>query len=165
MNKGLRILGWTAMGLLAVSVFGLVTMLLWNWLVPVLFNGPIIGFWQALGLLVLSKLLFWGAGGKGNHWRSRGYQNHWKNKVYNKFSSMTPEEREALKQKMKEKWCHWEESGSSKDSSTSNDWRRGSVKNRLKSDKKIERWPDLFVQGNCGNFCNVESFLSFAALC
>jgi len=158
MNKGLRILGWTAMGLLAVSVFGLVTMLLWNWLVPVLFNGPIIGFWQALGLLVLSKLLFWGAGGKGNH-------NHWKNKVYNKFSSMTPEEREALKQKMKEKWCHWEESGSSKDSSTSNDWRRGSVKNRLKSDKKIERWPDLFVQGNCGNFCNVESFLSFAALC
>ena len=136
MNKGLRILGWTAMGLLAVSVFGLVTMLLWNWLVPVLFNGPIIGFWQALGLLVLSKLLFWGAGGKGNHWRSRGYQNHWKNKVYNKFSSMTPEEREALKQKMKEKWCHWEESGSSKDSSTSNDWRRGSVKKSLKKWQK-----------------------------
>lgn len=121
MNKGMKILGWTAVGLLAISVFGLVTMLLWNWLVPALFNGPVISFWQALGLLVLSKLLFWGAGGKGNHWRSHRYQNHWKNKFYNKFSSMTPEEREALKQKMKEKWCHWEEGGSSKDSATSND--------------------------------------------
>ena len=86
------------MGVLAVTIFGLATMLLWNWLVPVLFNGPVISFWQALGLLVLSKLLFWGAGGKG-HWRSHGYQNHWKNKFYNKFSSMTPEERETLKQK------------------------------------------------------------------
>ena len=164
MNKGLRILGWTAMGLLAVSVFGLVTMLLWNWLVPVLFNGPVISFWQALGLLVLSKLLFWGAGGKGHNWRSRGYQNHWKNKFYNKFSSMTPEERENLKQKMKEKWCHWEGSSSSKESAGSNDWRHDSVKNHSKSDKKVERWCVLFVQGNCGNFCNVESFLSFAAL-
>lgn len=121
MNKGMRILGWTALGLLAVSVFGLVTMLLWNWLVPVLFNGPVITFWQALGLLILSKLLFWGAGGKGNHWRSHHYQNHWKNKFYNKFASMTPEERQALKEKMKEKWCHWEGTGSSKDSATSND--------------------------------------------
>ena len=120
MNKGLRILAWTAMGVLAVTAFGLVVMLLWNWLVPVLFNGPIIGFWQALGLLVLSKLLFWGGGGKGHNWRSNSYQNHWKNKFYNKFSSMTPEEREALKQKMKEKWCHWEESSSPKDSSGSN---------------------------------------------
>ena len=121
MNRGMRILGWTAMGLLAVSIFGLVTMFLWNWLVPVLFNGPIISFWQALGLLVLSKLLFWGAGAKGSHWRSHGYQNHWKNKFYNKFSSMTPEERQALKEKLKEKWCHWEETGSSKDSAPSND--------------------------------------------
>jgi len=121
MNKGMRILGWAAMGVLAVTIFGLVTMLLWNWLVPVLFNGPIISFWQALGLLILSKLLFWGAGGKGHHWRSQRYQNHWKNKLYNKFSSMTPEEREALKQKMKEKWCHWEESSSPKQSAGSND--------------------------------------------
>ena len=121
MNKGMRILGWAAMGVIAVTAFGLITMLLWNWLVPVLFNGPIISFWQALGLLILSKLLFWGAGGKGHNWRSHAHQNHWKNKFYNKFSSMTPEEREVLKKRMKEKWCGWEESSSPKESAGTND--------------------------------------------
>ena len=36
------------------------------------------------------------------------------------LDSMTPEERAALKQKMKEKWCHWEENPSPKDSGGSN---------------------------------------------
>ena len=51
------------LGLLAITLLGVVTMLLWNWLVPDLFNGPVITYWQALGLLVLSKILFWGWGG------------------------------------------------------------------------------------------------------
>ena len=37
-----------------------VLMLLWNWLVPDLFSGPEITFWQAAGLLLLSKILFSG---------------------------------------------------------------------------------------------------------
>lgn len=32
--------------------------LLWNWLVPTLFGGPIVTFWQAFGLMALSGLLF-----------------------------------------------------------------------------------------------------------
>ena len=35
------------------------TMLLWNWLMPDIFGLTQIDFWQALGLLVLSTLLFW----------------------------------------------------------------------------------------------------------
>lgn len=122
MNRGVKFLAFVALGVLAIFLIGFVTMSLWNWLVPVLFNGPIITFWQALGLLLLSKLLFWGFGGK-KQWHSHGPQveNHWKNKFYNKFSSMTPEERSALKEKMKEKWCSWEEKTSPKDSGTSND--------------------------------------------
>ncbi len=37
-----------------VIAFGGVTMLLWNWLVPPIFNGPAITFLQALGLLALA---------------------------------------------------------------------------------------------------------------
>ena len=39
---------------------GWVTMLLWNWLVPVIFGLETITFWQALGLIVLVKLVFGG---------------------------------------------------------------------------------------------------------
>ena len=122
MNRGLRILAWIALGLVAVFVFGQATMLLWNWLVPDLFGGPVITVWQALGLILLSKILFWGFGGKrGCRHHGPGHGGHWKSKFYDKFASMTPEEKEALKQKMKEKWCHWDENVSSKDSAASND--------------------------------------------
>lgn len=36
------------------------TMLLWNAVMPELFHVPAISFWQALGLLLLSGLLFRG---------------------------------------------------------------------------------------------------------
>ena len=50
-------------GIIAIAaVLGLVVaipvMLLWNWLIPVLFHGPIIGYWQAYGLYLLCAILF-----------------------------------------------------------------------------------------------------------
>ncbi|MBL0741315.1 hypothetical protein [Chryseolinea lacunae] len=122
MNRVLKFVACVALGVLAVFLFGWVTMSLWNWLIPVLFAGPVITFWQAMGLLLLSKILFSGLGGGGK----RGCHRHsaetyaWKEKFYNKFSSMSPEERAALKQKMKDKWCRWEEGASAKDSTGSN---------------------------------------------
>ncbi len=121
MNRGTKFLAWFVLGLLAVALVGFITMSLWNWLVPVIFNGPLITFWQAMGLLLLSKLLFWGFGGKKQHWHGHSTESHWKAKLYNKFSTMTPEERELVKQKMKEKWCGWQEKGPGKDEATSND--------------------------------------------
>jgi hypothetical protein len=95
-------------GSLMVVLFGLVTQLLWNWLVPVLFSGPVISFWQAMGLLVLSKLLFWGFGGHNKKWSS--HRNHqWKGQWMERYSKLSPEDREKFKQKFKEKWCSWEE--------------------------------------------------------
>lgn len=40
----------------AIALFGLVVMLLWNLLMPAIFGLSVITFWQALGLLILSKI-------------------------------------------------------------------------------------------------------------
>jgi len=44
--------------MLAVILFGYPTMLLWNWLMPHLFNLPYITFWQACGVNLLASILF-----------------------------------------------------------------------------------------------------------
>lgn len=41
-----------------VVLVGFILMWLWNWLMPVIFHLPLIGFWQALGLLALATILF-----------------------------------------------------------------------------------------------------------
>ena len=65
-RKGFKYAGFGVLGVAAVFGFTLVVMLLWNALVPELFNGPELGYWQTLGLLVLSKILFSGIGGGGD---------------------------------------------------------------------------------------------------
>ncbi len=115
MKRGLWIGKMVVFGIVAVGLFGWATMALWNWLVPVLFNGPMINIWQAFGLLILSKILFSGFGGKSRgHWGHRG---NWKPYWQERYAKMTPEERERLKGRMKEKWCNWEEEPSAKPAS------------------------------------------------
>jgi hypothetical protein len=50
------------MGIAFLALFTYVVMVLWNWLVPELFSGPVITYWQTLGILVLSKILLSGLG-------------------------------------------------------------------------------------------------------
>ncbi len=78
--------------IIAVGVVSFLVMSLWNALLPGIFMVKTITFWQALGLLVLSKLLFGGfrpPGGGGRHWRRR---------MAERWEQMTPEEREKFKQ-------------------------------------------------------------------
>jgi hypothetical protein len=76
--------------------FSLAVMLLWNWLVPEIFNGPQINFVQAVGLLALAKILVgFGHGGWGGGHRYR--QQAWKKKFQRKWEQMTPEEKEKFK--------------------------------------------------------------------
>jgi Ca2+/H+ antiporter, TMEM165/GDT1 family len=76
-----------------IFIFGSVVMLLWNSILPVVFGIHTITFWQALGILVLSKILFGGFGkGHGHHHSGHDWRGHYKN--------LTTEERE----KMKEEW-------------------------------------------------------------
>lgn len=104
MKRGAMIIKCVTAISLAFLFFAWVTYLLWNWLVPGLFSGPAISYWQALGLLVLTKILFFGIGGR-RHCEPGGHQMFWKHRFYEKMSSLTPEEREAFKNKMRQKWC------------------------------------------------------------
>ena len=65
-------------------LFGFFVMLLWNWLMPDIFNLPVIGYWQAWGLVVLAHLLF-----KGGHRHRWAYGHHgterWKEKFRHHF--------------------------------------------------------------------------------
>jgi len=76
---------------------------LWNWLVPELFHGPVITFWQTAGLLVLSKILFGGFGKRG--WGSRREYNrkcsNWKERMGEKMKGMSEEEKEHFKENFK----------------------------------------------------------------
>ena len=120
MKKGRWIGKILIIGLIGLSLalaFGFGTMYLWNWLVPALFAGPVITFWQTIGLLILSKIIFSGFG-RGGHCGGHGggpWRPYWKEK----WNTMNPEDRERFKQKMKEKWCYREEGTSTKDSGTS----------------------------------------------
>lgn len=52
--------------LAGIAVISLVVMFLWNWLMPVIFHVPAVNYLQALGLLVLSKILLFGPGRYGH---------------------------------------------------------------------------------------------------
>ena len=68
----------------AIIVFPAVTMLLWNWLIPSLFSGPVITYWQALGLILLSKILFSSGCGGRRHHRSH-HRGPWKSRLREKI--------------------------------------------------------------------------------
>ena len=83
-KRGVKIAVLAAM---AVPVFGFLVMSLWNWLAPAVFGLHPITFWQALGLLLLSKLLF--GGFRGGH----GHGGDWRHRMRDRWEKMTPEER------------------------------------------------------------------------
>lgn len=78
------------------GVFGGLVMLLWNWLMPALFSLPAITFWQAVGLLLLCKILFGGFGGNhhGHHGHHHGHCHS--NKLRERWENMPPEERQRI---------------------------------------------------------------------
>lgn len=87
-------LGIAAMALFIV-VGGFLVQQLWNWLLPALFGLPSITFWQAWGILVLSRILF---GGWGHH-GPRGPS--MRGRMRDRWKQMTPEERERFRQGMR----------------------------------------------------------------
>lgn len=70
----LRLLGGLVLAALVALLFGWIVQLLWNWLMPALFHLPIVTFWQAAGLVFLSRLLFGHVGGRphGKKWKHCG---------------------------------------------------------------------------------------------
>jgi hypothetical protein len=95
MNKK-KLIWLIPVGIAAVTLFvflgGEVVQHLWNWLLPPLFGFKEVTFWQALGILALSRILFGGFGGSSNSSRSK-----------DRKKNMTPEERERFREKMRKR--------------------------------------------------------------
>lgn len=119
MHSGKKIAKVVILSIVGVAfILGIIwgTMYLWNWLVPALFNGPIINIWQTLGLLALSRIFFGRWGGGCKHKNSNGRKHYWKER----WTNMSAEDREKFKQKLKDKWCYKEESTPAANSGASN---------------------------------------------
>ena len=75
---------------IAIAGFGQAVHYLWNWLMPGLFRLPAVTFWQAVGLLALSWVLFGGWRGFRGPESARG---PWRRRMMERWAEMTPEER------------------------------------------------------------------------
>ena len=99
--RALRILrtgvAFLAFAIIAVFVFGQAVHYLWNWLMPALFKLPPITYWQAVGLLILSWLLF---GGRRGFRAGPGYGGRWRHRMRERWERMTPEERAKFREGM-----------------------------------------------------------------
>jgi hypothetical protein len=98
-----KIIGFIVLAFAMTALLSYVVMLLWNNILTAVVHVTVIDFWQALGLLVLSKILFGGfKGGWGGH---RG--SHWKKEMQEKWHGMSPEEREKIKQEWRNRCRVW----------------------------------------------------------
>lgn len=106
--KGMRFLKGIMFAIVAAAFAALVVFTLmycWNYVMPSVFGLPMISFWQALALLIVSKILLW------NNWR-RGGRRHWgppqhvremwAGRLQHKMQNLTPEEKE----RMRKFWEH-----------------------------------------------------------
>ena len=91
MNRFVRVLRFIALAVVIATVLSFIVMQLWNHLLPEIAGVRTITFSQALGLLILSKILF------------RGYRRPgppawgWKRRMAERWEKMTPEEREKFR--------------------------------------------------------------------
>lgn len=91
----MRMLRWVPVVIAGIAVFTFVVMSLWNWLIPSIIGWRAITFWEALGLLILSKILFGGFRGRP------GSSRHWRRRMIERWEQMTPEEREKFRAGMR----------------------------------------------------------------
>jgi hypothetical protein len=94
-------------GLAAALLLGAAVRWLWNAILPELVNANPISYWQAVGLIVLCRILFGNFGGGPGRWNrpdfsekfggDHGFGSPWKNK----WKEMTDEDRLKFRQEMR----------------------------------------------------------------
>ena len=89
-RRVLKFVLFAALFTLFIAVLSFVVMRLWNWLLPALFGWRLISYWQAMGILILSKILFGFRGRPGRHCYPR-------RRMMERWEQMTPEEREKFR--------------------------------------------------------------------
>ena len=104
-NKRRIFLGFPFLIIVAALLMGLIVMLLWNFIFPAVLHTEKISYWQAVALLVLCRILFFGfrRGRPGDHraqmWRGAGPQ--WRQK----WMTMSDEERAKFREEWRQKRC------------------------------------------------------------
>jgi hypothetical protein len=88
-------LKFAAIAIMVIALAGFIVMRLWNWLTPALFGWHVITFWQALGILILSKILFGGFRGRS------GPPGFLRSRMMERWAGMSPEERDKWRQSMR----------------------------------------------------------------
>ena len=105
----LRILGCIALAIAFALVFSFFVQMLWNWLMPSLFKLGTITYCQALGLMILARLVF---GTCGHH---RGHRGHgWGHHGFHRHAWLGCDKTDAANGDIKD-WRHydawWQEQG------------------------------------------------------
>jgi hypothetical protein len=70
---------------------------LWNGLMPRIFRLPVITFWQSVGLLALSWILFGGFGWLG----LPGRRSHRRHRLHDAWDRMDPEQRAKFRERLR----------------------------------------------------------------
>lgn len=98
-----KIAGFVVLAIAFAGLLGYVVMALWNQVLALAVTGVSkISFWQALGLLLLSKILLGGVG-----WGFRPKHSHWKQEMKDKWQGMSAEEKEKIKQEWRSRCRMW----------------------------------------------------------
>lgn len=82
-------------GAALIIVLGLLVMSLWNALLPAILGVKSIGFWQALGLLALSRILFGGLGFRPGMFG----MGQARRRMHERWMKMSPEQRDEFVQR------------------------------------------------------------------
>jgi hypothetical protein len=94
-TRGLKVVLAIFIMVVIIGALGEAVLQLWNWLLPSLFGWRQITYWQAVGILVLCRILFGKFGGRPM-WRS-----NFRRRMDERWEHMTPEEREKFRQGMR----------------------------------------------------------------
>lgn len=84
------IIGWVILGIIGAIALALLLgfgiMWLWNWLMPEIFGLTTIGYWQAIGLFALAKILLGNCGGSSSSKKKEKSSSNKKNEECRDFS-------------------------------------------------------------------------------
>lgn len=99
-----KIIGFVICFALIAALLSWIVMSLWNCVLVAVLGVSVISFWQAAGILLLSKILFGGFHKSGN-WGGR--RREWREKWAEKMKHMSPEEKEKIKQEWRNRCSMW----------------------------------------------------------
>jgi hypothetical protein len=80
------IIGGVVLAAALALLFGLLVMVLWNWIMPEVFGLPPLTYWQSWGIVLLAHILFKAGGHRDqNHRRTRDEE--WKDRFRDRFKT------------------------------------------------------------------------------